>query len=219
MAGYILYSLDAKKFETFVASPTRPQLLAFAKCVADGLDGADANLEKGDPILDWPPKTEDLCDLLKQRLALPDWYGDLSDGGKGIWEGAVYSYCVDRKPKDVGFRVDNDGVYWDVIEIARRFHKLPVDRVVDDPLSHFGARPFRYHPDPKKTLAWEDWRPWHSMHTAEETKQLYAELESAGPAIEKSKDEQARSDYEEQLMPALEKIVKARRMLFVHVDT
>ena len=32
-------------------------------------------------------------------------------------------------------------------------------------------------------------------------------------------DRQARSDYEEQLMPALEKIVKARRMLFVHVDT
>ena len=37
MAGYVLYSLDWKKFQKLVTNPSRKQLLAFAEIVSDGL--------------------------------------------------------------------------------------------------------------------------------------------------------------------------------------
>ena len=219
MAGYALYSLDWEKFQRFVNSPTREQLLAFSEIISDGLDEYDEELEEGDPVADWPSEPEMLCDLVKQRLTMPDWYGDLSDTGKRIWEWAVFGFCMNTNDKEMGFEVESDGIYWDVIELAQKHHKLPQNYITDHLLTHFGHRLYRYHPDPEKRLAFDGWVPYHSMHTPEEVQQMIEALNVARPTIEASGDEDALRDYEEELMPALDKIADRGRMLFIQLDT
>jgi hypothetical protein len=104
VAGYVLYSLDWDRFQSLVNNPTRKQLLKFAKLISDGLDQHDAEIENGDPVHDWPSEPVELCDLVKDRLARPDWYGDLSDVGKDIWCNAVFSFCSSTDRDAVGFR-------------------------------------------------------------------------------------------------------------------
>lgn len=218
MAGYIIYSLDAGKFESFVNKPTRKQLQAFAERISDGLDENDGQFEDGDPVHEWPSEPDELCDLVKERLARPDWYGDLSDVGKMIWSEAVWGFCCRAKPKEVGIRVDHDGVYWDVIRLAWKGLKVPPNQVLPQvALSAFGALPYRFLPaDAPK--GFDDFHPMHSMHTPDEVHKMLEELRSVAPLIESSENEQAIEDYDS-LIPVLEELDKEKRMLFIQVDT
>src|SRR5262249_31505068 len=117
MAGYVVYSLDWGKFSAMVERPTERQLLALAKLVADGLEELDGEFDEGDPVLDWPTDAKSLVPVVAARLALADWYGDLSRQGKELWEGAVFEASRGR---GLGFRVESDGIYWHVIDIACR---------------------------------------------------------------------------------------------------
>lgn len=189
MAGYHIYSLDWDKFRRFADQPTRSQLLAFAKKISDGLDQYDQKFEAGDPVHDWPSAPEELSGILKQRLLRPEWYGDLSDVGKLIWERALMNFCDRAKKKDMGFRVESDGVYWDVIDLARRHHGLPRDKMTSAILSHFGARPYRYQDPGERPFRWGSWTPGHSMHTPEEVGRLLEELRAAGPTILSAPDD------------------------------
>ncbi len=219
MAGYILYSLDWNKFREFVKNPTRQQLLALAKQISDGLDGPDDAFEEGDPVHDWPSEPEELCDRVKQRLARPDWYGDLSDAGKDIWSSAICNFCSRTGPNGVGFRVDHDGIYWDVIALARKHLHVPPNQFSPEvELSAFGERAYRHHPPTEGPGDVFDWRPMHSLHTPDEVRKMLQELESVGPVFENVKDQQAVRDYDS-LVPVLEKLVDESRMLFVQVDT
>jgi hypothetical protein len=240
MAGYIIYSLDADKFQSFVNNPTHKQLLAFAGLISDGLDDNDGAFDDGDPVQDWPSEPEELCPLVKGRLARPDWYGDLSDVASDIWCNAVFSFCCQTQPKEVGFRVDNDGVYWDVIELAWKQLKVDQDQISPDvALSAFGKRPYRYHPSAEVAKSrpieandeddddegededdydFEDWAPMHSMHSPEEVQKMLEELKAVGPAIGSSRNKQAIGDYDA-LIQVLEKLSRENRMLFVQVDT
>ena len=118
MAGYIIYSLDWEKFQEFVERPTSSQLSALEELLADGFEEYDGGFEEGDPVLGWADEPGGLAQVAARRLVLPDWYGDLSATGRDLWEGVVFGACSDREDIDVGFRVDSDGVYWDVIELA-----------------------------------------------------------------------------------------------------
>jgi hypothetical protein len=233
MAGYVIYSLDWKKLQSFVNNPTCKQLLAFAKLVSDGLEQDDGAFEDGDPVHDWPSEPEELCEIVKQRLARSDWYGDLSDVAQNIWGNAVYSFCSSKSKDAVGFRVDHDGVYWDVLELALRHLNVERDQIKPDvALSTFGKRPYRYHLSTaaEKSRGNEDgddeefddygmdWHEMQSLHTPDEVQKMLEELRSVGPAIASSRNKQAISDYDS-LIPVLEKLVKERRMLFVQVDT
>ena len=239
MAGYILYSLDWDKFRNFVNSPTRKQLLTFAGLISDALDDNDGGFEEGDPVHDWPSEPKELCPLVKERLARPDWYGDLSDLGRDIWSNAVFSFCCHAAPKEVGFRADQDGVYWDVIELAAKQLELDPDQISSDvELSAFGKRPYRYHPaaeaaksrekeardqgDVEEEDVAEDdfdaWQPMQSMHTPDEVRKLLEELRSIRPVFENSKNKQAVHDYDA-LVPVLERLVEEKRVLFIQVDT
>lgn len=218
MAGYIIYSLDWNKFKGFIDNPTREQLLAFASLLSDELDEHDGEFDDDDPVHDWPSEPEELAAIAQERLKRPDWYGDLSDTGKNIWEGALNGFCMDQNSEDVDFRVDSDGVYWPVIDIVRAHHGIKQNRITESPLSHFGTRPYRFHPD-SKYRRYDDWTSNHSMHTPEEVHQILAALKEAGPIIAKTKDADARRDYEEELLPALEQIASENRMLYIGVDT
>jgi len=231
MAGYIIYSLDWGKFQKFVNDPTRQQLLAFAAIISNWLEG---EFEEGDTVRDWPTEPKELCELVKERLARPDWYGDLSDAGKEMWCEAVYGFCCHIKPKEVGFRADHAGLYWDVIDLARQQLKLPRDQISPGvALSAFGKRPYRYQPAAERAtssdkeadedfdgddLDWDAWQPMHSMHTPDEVRQILEELRSIRPVFENSKNKQAVNDYDV-LIPVLERLDREKRMLFIQVDT
>lgn len=226
MAGFIIYSLDWNKFKNFVSNPTDEQLLSFSTFLSDGLDQVNEDLDEDsedDMVSDLPSDPEELRGVVKQRLARPDWYGDLSAPAQEAWSNAVYSFCSDTE--EVGFRVDHDGVYWDVIELAlRHLNASPNEISPGVALSEFGKRPYAYHRATKKNEddeddSWDmDWFDYHSMHTPDEVRQMVRELQAAAPAIEKSRDKQAINDYDS-LMPVLEQLVEEGRMLFVQTDT
>lgn len=220
MAGYYLYSLDFGQFQQLVEQPTRKQLRGLADLLSDELDAMDSELDEGDPVHDWPSDPEALAQIAAQRLALPDWYGDLSNAGKDIWSRSFAGLCQAMR----GFKVESDGVYWTVINIATEAFKVPPETYTPEvALSGFGTRPYRYHPPPvrKRARRFEDdaWHPYHSMHTPDEVRQMLEEFRSIQPAIVQSGREDALRDYEEELMPVLERLAQKGRMLFVGVDT
>lgn len=229
MAGYVIYSLDWGKFQQFVNNPSQEQLLAFGRVLSWYLDEGDGQFGKGDPVGDWPRQPEELSELVKRRLALPDWYADLSCEGSYVWESALSTFCSDERSDDMGFAVESDGVYWDVIATALVHHNIPSRHITESVLSHFGARPYRSHPPSPQpgclslllifsVFYRPVWVPNHSMHTPAEVQELLKQLKAVGPTIEKSGDEDEIRDYAE-LMPAVEKVANEGRMLFIAVDT
>ncbi|HVA48161.1 MAG TPA: hypothetical protein VNH11_17480 [Pirellulales bacterium] len=233
MAGYRIYSLGWDKFQNFVSNPTKKQLTAFAKRVSEQLAGGeddddddygDDDEEGADPVREWPTEPDALRKFVKERLARPDWYGDLSDGGKDAWSCAVCYFCEEEGPGGVGFRVDHDGIYWDLLELAWKMLKIPGEEIHPDvALSAFGRRPYRYTPaatdgSEEDEDDYDAWQPMHSMHTPDEVRKMLAELESIAPAVEGAKNKQAINDYDA-LVPVLERLAEEGRMLFIQVDT
>lgn len=224
MAGYIIYSLDWTKFQSFFKHPSQKQLGALVERVSEEVEAYDDDFEGGDPAQDWPEEQEELRELVKQRLSRPDWYGDLSEAGKEIWSQAVWGFCCHEDAADVGFRADHDGIYWDLLELAWKAFKVPREDILPDvALSAFGRRPFRYCPAAEGGAdEGEDdfiaWRPMHSMHTPDEVRRMLDELRSIAPAVEGAKNKQAINDYDA-LVEVLEQVAEEGRMLFIQVDT
>jgi hypothetical protein len=214
MAGYIIYSLDWPRFRDMVERPGKEQLVVLAHLLSDELEAMDEDIAASDPLLQGASDPGSLGDLVARRLALPDWYGDLSRGGKCLWQFVIFRACMNCDDLDLGFRVDSDGVYWDVIEIAWKHLGVPPNRINEVALSAFGTRPFRYH---KQGAVYDDWL-MHSMHTPDEVQQMRAELRSVAPAIAAA-DDDVREEYTTELMPAIESIADEGRMLFIQVDT
>jgi len=226
-AGYIIYSLDWDKFRNLVDKPTPEQLSALAKLVESQLEEAGGEWSEGDPIAQWPGDAASLTAIVAHRLALPDWYGDLSDDGKHLWESVIFLGCMRCEDLDVGFDVENDGIYWDVIEIAWKRLGVKPYRVDGNAISTFGVRPFRYTQAPPKRSflsalglgGGDGWRAMHSMHPPDEVRRMKTELESVRSAMETTKIDDVLRQYEEDLMPALESVIEQGRMLFIQVDT
>ncbi len=285
MAGYVIYSLDWNKFQQFVEHPTPDQLAILARRLSGGLEELDGEFDDGDPILEWPTDAKGLVPIAAARLAMPDWYSDLSTAGKTLWEGAIFGVCSDSDGIDVGFQAENDGIYWDVIELAWKQLNVVPGRTSNVALSAFGKRPYRYQTqataaktrkgdekrdaeltelkgtlddilkdakqnkaDPNKLLEKldqgksgglfkavagffrnaqeesgsthdDDWDAMHSMHAPDEARSMLEELMSLESEMHKAKKKDVRQQYDEDLMPALNKIVDEGRMLFVQVDS
>ena len=215
VAGYSLYSLDSTKFQRLIDEPTAKELEVLARLLADGFKQLRSHCEAGEPILRVNTDIESRFHFIANRLPLLDWYGDLSEAGKSLWEGLIFDACYDCDEIDVGFYHNcGEGIYWDVIEIAFKALGVPDDAVCDIALSAFGNWPFRYHPKPK-----DRFDSSHSMHTLDEVKRMIVELKSIESVMTELEDEETVSDYEDLLLPTLEAIADERRMLFVYVDT
>jgi hypothetical protein len=117
----------------------------------------------------------------------------------------------------VGFRVDNDGVYWDMINlISERLGTRP-ETPGKTAMSRFGTVPFRYHPPARERSS--DWTPMHSMHPPDEVQRMLAELRSVTPALAAAQGGDVRQQFTEELLPAIERIAADGRLLFIQVDT
>lgn len=233
MAGYFLYSLDTAKFLQLVERPTDAQMKRFCKCLAEALLKAKENWEDGDPLAQWSTSPKALEPKVRERLEMPDWYGDLSRVGQETWERVMWSLCANNK-KELGFRVEgDDSIYWDVLEVAWVALKVPRETITDVALSRFGISPYRRQPagaepngkqkgkrKPKVDEdPWNVWHPTHSMHLPAEVQQMLTEVKSVEGAILASSIEGVRGQYEDELLPTLERLANEERMLFVQVDT
>lgn len=215
MAGYHIYSLSWARFRRFVDDPTPAQLRAFAELVSEGLDEADGDFEADDPLRDWPSDPAELAPIVRGRLGRPDWYGDLSYPGKVLWQHALYTFCDETHARELGFRVESDPVYWDVIDSARGHYG---DFRRPDPglaLARFGERPFRYEP-PAGTEG-ESFRN-HSMHPPQEVVRLRDELRAAEPTVRAAARPSVPAQFDI-LLPAVARVARGRRLLFIGVDT
>jgi hypothetical protein len=218
MAGYIIYSLDWDKFRAMVERPTPGQLAILAQGLAEEREELDGEFDEDDPISDWPADAEELVPVVAERLARADWYGDLSEAGRQLWESAFYVTCMRAEDLGIDFRVDSDGVYWDVINLI-------VERLGDRPetpgrsaMSRFGTVPLRCPAPPRRRYA-SYWTPMHSMHPPDEVRQMLAELQSVAPAVEAARDPEVRSQFSDELLPAVERVAADGRLLFIQVDT
>lgn len=156
MAGYVIYSLDWPKFRDLVEQPTPQQLSLLAKALAEELENLDGEFEEGDPILKWPTGAKALAPIVAERLALEDWYGDLSAAGQELWEMTIFGACQNSKKLGLDFRADNDGVYWDVVEAAWKHLGVAPNTITDLAFSTFGTRPFRCHRHPTTAQTHDD---------------------------------------------------------------
>jgi hypothetical protein len=216
MAGYFLYSLDWQKVQQFLEKPSDADVRAMAESISDYLDELDGEIEDDDPEALWPSDPNDLENLVRNRLAMLDWYGDLSDSGKQIWERSLTGLCASDTLNPFDFECESDGIYWNIVEEAMKFYSLPRNVLSENVISHFGTRPFRYAQ--KEKLRFDSWHPYHSMHSPEDVAALETSFKEAKSAILKSRHREVKDDYEE-LMPVLEKVAKAKRVLYVSVDT
>jgi hypothetical protein len=216
MAGYIIYSLDWDKFRAMIEHPTPAQLAILAQGLAEQRDDLDGEFDEGDPIRGWPTDAEALAPVVAERFARADWYGDLSEEGRQLWESTFYVTCM--RAAGLGFRVDSDGVYWDVVDLV-------VEGLGDRPatpgksaMSRFGTVPFRCPTPPRQRYS-SYWTPMHSMHPPDEVRRMLAELRSVAPAVEAAKDPDVRAQFTEELLPAVESVAADGRLLFIQVDT
>lgn len=222
MAGYFLYSLDWPKFRHLVERPTKTQLTVLSKALAAQLKIERGRLAENDPARAWPADAGRLVAVVADRLSRADWYGDLSDRRKDIWEFAFTDACRARR-LGVGFRVDgNDSVYWDVAGFVRERLTSP-----DAAMARFGTGAFRFtqaEPDPSAIhpltgLPGYAWTPTHSMHPPDEVKRMATELRSLAAAVETEADKSVRLQFQGELLPTVEKVAKGGRLLFVQVST
>jgi hypothetical protein len=123
-------------------------------------------------------------------------------------------------------RGESDGIYWDVIDVAHDHFGIRDGAIDDTMLSRFGHCPYAYEPPlmPSGFIArWkfarsEPWRATHSMHPPEDVRKLAAELKAARSAYENA-DGGMLAEYEEELLPVIERVANEGRMLLVDVDT
>lgn len=217
MAGYFIYSFNWEMFQQFISQPNDDQLKKFLEALDDGyedrLDAFEEYEEDDATAKSWSSEGEDPASTVVEHLKRSDWYTGLGQNTCGVW-----SQAIARMAEGFDFRVDSDGIYWNLIELAtkklgEKSDKQAVARFGRCPYSVTAIEPF----EPKSWgQAW--WDPYHSMHPPEEVKRLVDEIESLKDDVISSNDGQAIDDFEE-LMPALASILKDNRVLYVCVDT
>ncbi len=214
MAGYFIYSLDAAAFEQLTAAPTAEQGLALADVVVDDLEDLMDEYDEDDAAdpKKWPSDRKRLAESIAKRLAMPDWYADLTMGDAAIWDQILRSW-MDEPGAELGldFRCDNDGMlYWDAAGIAAK-RGAPM---MAEP--HFGNAGFRYSGKSKS-----DVELMYTFYLPAQVKQLLAQLEKAAPHFETLPDEEGgdRDQFFQGLLEPVKQIVAEGRVMWVQTDT
>lgn len=218
MAGYLISTLDHIKFQQFYTDPSEEQMLALADIVSGELDGIADELEEEDVMSNWPAEPQELAPILRERILSDDWFSGLSEPEKVLFDYSLRTFFCEEKA-GLGHQCNDEAVYWDVITMIRAFHGVPTDTVNEKVISKFGAEPFRAHIEPGKKRGWETWAPYHSIHLPEDVRKLRDEVLAAQTAVMDSDDEDAKEQYEDELVPALDRAIEQNRVLLIEVDT
>lgn len=139
--------IAAKAIEGRASLKRRTRWLAISSTRSTAASSANSSsVRHPSRVLRWPTDAGSLARVAAERLALPDWYGDLSAPGKDLWESVIFDACMGHPDTHVGFRRDGDGVTWDLIDLCWQHLGVVPGAITDTALSTFGTRPYRYHP-------------------------------------------------------------------------
>lgn len=208
MAGYFLYSLDGDAFSRLTTTPTDAQAAALARPLLTGSDWDDGR--NGLAAAGWPTDLPGLTAFLKSRLAAADWDAGLTADGSGLWCEVVDLFG--KSPGEacgLGYRAHSDReVSWDVSEFCAA-RGAPT---LTEPA--FGNRGFRAS------------RPDHfheySLHPPDRVAALLSELRTVEPHAAALPDDAEGSVWHQffhDLLPVVERVAAAGRVLWVRTDT
>lgn len=213
MAGYHLYSFDAGTFYQLTTTPTLEQARLLADAVVDDLEDLLTEYDEDEYTRKlWPRSAGKLALALQDRLARPDWYGDLRMGDAFVWDTILYSW-MNEPGQELGLdlRCENDGLlYWDAAHRAAR-HGATRMR---EPL--FGNNGFRYHPIVRRDLDL-----MYSCYLPEAVVALRDELEAVACHFEVLPDEPygERMQFFQGLLEPVRRVSQQGRVLWVQTDT
>ena len=162
----------------------------------------------------WPDDRAALARLIMKRLALPDWYSDLSYDDACMWDNVVIS--LQREPAEqlgLDFQCsDYESIYWDCAEIAaKKGAKMMAEPV-------FGSSGFRYFGKP--TSEYSNY-PMYSLFTPAQAQQLLTQLQAVEPHFGALPDGEGspHEQFFEGLLPAVQHAAENGRVLWVQTDT
>lgn len=214
MAGYFIYSLDAAAFEQLTTAPTAGQGLVLADAVIDDLEDLMDEYDDEDAAdpKKWPANRKRLAESIVKRLAMPDWYADLTMGDAAIWDQILRSW-MDESGAELGldFRCDNDGfLYWDAAGLAAKCGAP----MMAEP--QFGNGGFRYSGKSKG-----DVELLYTFYLPAQVKQLLAQLEKTAPHFETLpvQEDGDRDQFFRGLLEPVKRIVAEGRAMWVQTDT
>lgn len=213
MAGYHLYSFDAGVFHQLTTTPTAAQARLLAEAIAEDLeDLLDEYDEEEYTRKLWSRSVGKLAMAIQDRLARPDWYGDLRMGDAFVWDTILYLW-MDEPGEELGLdlRCENDGMlYWDAAHRAAR-HGATRMR---EPL--FGNSGFRYHGKARGDLDLI-----YSCYVPEAVVALRDELEAVAGHFEALPDEPygERMQFFQGLLEPVRRVSQQGRVLWVQTDT
>lgn len=205
VAGYYIYSIDPEVFKQLTTEPTPEQAQILADQILDDSEIAAEsifNLER-DP----------LAAAIQERLASDDWYSDLSYADGLVWE-SIIELIRESASESLGIELhtdtDFDSVYWDVCEQAVKHGA----KAMAEP--NFGNSGFRFFGKPTNE---HNPFPMHSIHTPEETKELYKQLRSVQHQFGDDVDLDTSEEFHEALLLPVQIAAENGRYLWVQTDT
>ena len=162
----------------------------------------------------WPTERDPLAEAIAARLAKPDWYSDLDDGGAAIWDEILHAMMEDSvgQPLGLDFQCTSDyeSIYWDCAEEAAA---QGAGMMAEDV---FGSSGFRYSGSPQG-----DYRPWYSFFLPPQVLDLHARLLAVEPhfATLPGGEGSLHEQFFEGLLPSVRGVAESGRVLWVDTDT
>lgn len=204
MAGYFLYSLDTEVFHQLTTSPTIEQAKVFAEYFSSN---ASNYLE----VFHW--KEAVFPELIQHRLALSDWYLDLSQEASEMWDEILFS-LMDEPGQTLGIDFqcnDYECIDWDCAAMAAEQGATMMAE------TQFGASAYRYNGTP----SYDGYYPMYSFYLPEQCRELLSQLESVESHFLTLPDEEysPREEFFEGLLPAVKNAVSTGRILWIQTDT
>jgi hypothetical protein len=210
MVSYYLYTYDDEVFTQLTTSPTKEQSDILADYIVEDLeDFIDDYVEEGASI--WPTDRDELSEFIRKRLAMQDWFSDLTDGNDEVWDEIVNS-LLDEPGEKIGIDIQCD-----VSPIVDECAAIAVEQGVTMMRGErWGSSRFRDagRPDGEYSDA------CYSIYTTEQCKELLAQLEKVEPYFESlpAGEGTPGEAFFESLYPEVQEAVEKGRGLWVAID-
>ncbi len=140
---YVVESFNAQKFLDLINTPTPKQLETLVDNFREAIEiERESYCSSGDPAYEWGTAEHPLEQVLTQRLASPDWYAGLTNGGCAIWDMFI-SLIMQSDELKLKNRLDCEGLSWEFLDEINRQLMAKTGKENSSFLA-FGHRPYRY---------------------------------------------------------------------------
>jgi len=214
MAGYFLYTIDNDAFTRLTTSPTKADGDALADFIVEELEDYLEDVDDESDAEMWPKDRNGLSALIIKRLAMPDWYSDLSCDNANMWDNVLFA-LQDEPGEEIGIDFqcsDYESIYWDCAEIAAKQGASMMAELA------FGSSGFRYFGKPSSEYSNY---PMYSLFGLDKTKELLTQLDAVESHFASLADGEGtpREQFFEGLLPPVRTAVENGRVLWVQTDT